>query len=536
MLAAVLLSQHRFGDAIAEANKAMAADPRDAWNYGAVGDGYMELGDYARAFEAFDRMGQLQPGPPAYARTAYALEIKGDLEGALEYMRRAADGTSPNDPESQAWHFTQVGDLLLQLGRVPQARLEYERADATFPGHPMAVVGLARVKMVDGDLKAARLMLQSQLAKTATPDLAGAVGDLSSAIGDATAADQYYQMAEQIERAAWGNGLRQPQVLARILSERPGRAAEAVALAEEAARSRADIFTMDTLAWAYFKNGQIAEARQGVSAGTAHRHARRPHPLSCGGDRVGERLLLRLVHPAPFVTALNGVLDQLLGFFVGLALDARVQIDVDDPGAERLEVRLLLIGAPQAVGAAQAFVRRVVLMQPLRGLHHVGAMSLQPLRGQFAGLFVELPLLELHRELQLLNPPLLPVDLADQDDHDDDKDGGEETRTVHSHCRPSSFKSAHCIQQSDCAEAGRAMPSVAYTDRVKGLRFVIGFLIVATVMSVAAMLLLYVVASQEPRVPSHATLVLSPSGDLPEVLPDSCSAAATSSPCAPTSS
>src|SRR6188474_2164150 len=81
MLAAVLLSQHRFADAIREANKTMAADPRDAWNYGAAGDGYMELGDYPRAFAAFDRMGQLQPGPPAYARTAYALEIKGDVEG-----------------------------------------------------------------------------------------------------------------------------------------------------------------------------------------------------------------------------------------------------------------------------------------------------------------------------------------------------------------------------------------------------------------------------------------------------------------------
>jgi len=278
MLAAVLLSQHRFGDAIAEANKAMAADPRDGWNYGAAGDGYMELGDYPRAFEAFDRMGQLQPGPPAYARTAYALEIKGDLEGALEYMRRAADGTSPNDPESQAWHYTQIGDLLSQLGRVSQARIEYERADATFPGHPMAVMGMARVKMIDGDLNAARLMLQSQLARTATPDLASAVGDLSSAIGDATAADQYYQMAEQIERAAWGNGLKQPQVLARILSERPGRAAEAVALAEEAARSRADIMTMDTLAWAYYKNGQIAEARnasrQALRTGTRNARIR----------------------------------------------------------------------------------------------------------------------------------------------------------------------------------------------------------------------------------------------------------------------
>jgi tetratricopeptide (TPR) repeat protein len=262
MLAAVLLSQHRFGDAIAEANKVMAIDPRDAWNYGAAGDGYMELGDYAHAFAAFDRMGQLQPGPAAYARTAYALEIKGDLDGALEYMRRAADGTSPNDAESQAWHYAQVGELLMQLGRAAEARREFEHADATFPGHPLAITGLARVKMIDGDLTAARLMLQTQLAKTPTPDLAIAVGELSEAIGEQSRADQYYQMAEQIERGAWGNGLKQPQVLAKLLAERPGRASEAVSLAEEAARGRVDIATMDTLAWAYFKNGRLPEAQR----------------------------------------------------------------------------------------------------------------------------------------------------------------------------------------------------------------------------------------------------------------------------------
>ena len=55
---------------------------------------------------------------------------------------------------------------------------------------------------------------------------------------------------------------------------------------------------------------------------------------------------------------------------------------------------------------------------------------------------------------------------------------------------------------------------------MKGVRFVVGFLLVATVLSVAAMLLLYVIVGQEPKVAAHSTLVLSPSGDLPEVVPD----------------
>lgn len=262
LLAAVLLSQHRFGEAIAEANRARAAEPNDAWNYGVIGDGYTELGDYARAFEAFDRMGRLMPGPAAYARTSYALEIKGDLAGALDYMRRAAEGTSPNDSESQAWHFTQIGDLLLQQGRVVEARLEFERAMATFPNHPFAVAGLARVKVVDGDLSAARLLLQSELAKTPTPDLAITIGDLSAALGDEAGAVSYFHMAEQIERAAWSIGARQPQSLARFLAEHDRNLAEAAALAEEAARVRRDIFTMDVLSYAYLKVGRLAEARR----------------------------------------------------------------------------------------------------------------------------------------------------------------------------------------------------------------------------------------------------------------------------------
>jgi tetratricopeptide (TPR) repeat protein len=278
MLAAVLLSQHRFGDAIAEAEKLRAVDPVDGWNYGVIADGYIELGNYERAFEALDRMGQLAPGPPAYARVAYALELKGDLDDALEYMRRAADGTSPNDPESLAWHFCQIGDLLLQLGRINEARTMFDRGHETFPDHPLVIAGRAKVKVIEGDLAGARLLLQRELASAPTSDLAMTIGDLSTSLGDTQVAQSYFKMAEQLERSVWAFGQRQPHVLARFFAEHNINADQAVALAEEAARTRHDIFTHDALAYAYLKAGRIDAAKR-ASVQSLRTGARDPRVL-----------------------------------------------------------------------------------------------------------------------------------------------------------------------------------------------------------------------------------------------------------------
>jgi protease-4 len=54
----------------------------------------------------------------------------------------------------------------------------------------------------------------------------------------------------------------------------------------------------------------------------------------------------------------------------------------------------------------------------------------------------------------------------------------------------------------------------------RGVKFVFGLLLIATLASVAAMLLMYLAVSAEPAVAARTTLVLRPSGDLPEVLPD----------------
>ena len=261
-LGSVLLSQHRFRDALAEAQRARSLDPSDAWNYGVIGDAQLELGNYDAAFAAFDRMGALKPGPAAYARVAYALELKGDLDGALDSMQMAADATSAHDAEAQAWHYAQLGNLWLQKGRAAAARREFERAAATFPDHPYAAWGLARIKMVEADYEGALQLLSRPFAHSPTPELAFVIGDLHRALGDEHRAEAMYVEGERLEREGWEREEPQPQALARFLAERGRKLSEAVALAERAAAGRRDIHTMDALAWAYFKAGRLRDAVQ----------------------------------------------------------------------------------------------------------------------------------------------------------------------------------------------------------------------------------------------------------------------------------
>ena len=146
MLGAVYVSQHRFEEAIAIAHRAIAVQQKDAWNYGTLGDAYLELGQYERAFDAFDTMVRLRPDAASYARVAYAHELQGQLSEALRLMRMAAEATSAHDPESLAWHHAQIGNILLKMGDVDGAAREFARADYLFPGHPDARDGRARIR------------------------------------------------------------------------------------------------------------------------------------------------------------------------------------------------------------------------------------------------------------------------------------------------------------------------------------------------------------------------------------------------------
>jgi len=261
MLGAVYLSQHRFREAIREAVRASAERPTDDWNYGVMGDGHLELGEYDQAFAAFQKMMDLRPTAGAYARAAYALELRGRVDAALDAMRLATDATPPADRESIAWHHAQLGDLYRQLEKPEQAALEYAWADHSFPNHPFAGRGMAELLDAQGDRPAAIAKLEALMKRSPAPDLAARLGDLYAAAGRDADASRAYALAE----AGWRFDAPHPAQLARFLADHERKLDEAVALAERTQAERHDIFTEDALAWCYFKSGRIPEAELAIT-------------------------------------------------------------------------------------------------------------------------------------------------------------------------------------------------------------------------------------------------------------------------------
>ncbi|HEY7290049.1 MAG TPA: tetratricopeptide repeat protein [Vicinamibacterales bacterium] len=265
MLGAIQLSQHRFREALETGTRARDERPDDPWNYGVMGDAQIELGEYESAFRSFDTMMSMRPGAAAYGRVAYARELQGDLAGALDAMQLAARATAAPDNEATAWYQAQIGELYLRLGNLDEADRAFRYAAFVYPNYPMAIVGQGKVRLARGDRDAALKIYLDELSRAPTLDLAARIGDVYATAGNAAESERYFQLAEDLA----GPPIAQTEAnLALFLADHDRKLTEAVTIAESVARVRRDIHTMDALAWAYFKTGQVSKAAQASAQAT----------------------------------------------------------------------------------------------------------------------------------------------------------------------------------------------------------------------------------------------------------------------------
>jgi tetratricopeptide (TPR) repeat protein len=258
--ALLLMNGHRFREARDAAQRIIARHPNGAATYGVLGDAEMEVGHYAAAEQAYQRMNDMRPNLASYTRASWMRWLLGDIEGAIDVGRRAVAAGSPRAPEELAWTAAQLGNLYLAVDDLEQAAQQYAAALQAFPGYPSARLGMGRVLEARGDLPGAIAHYRAAVQGSSITEHLAALAEALDAAGRAGEARE---VTAQLERAGRRSD---PRTLSLFYAGRDMEHDAAVALARrELGNREEDVYTQDALGWALLRAGQLDEA-QAMSA------------------------------------------------------------------------------------------------------------------------------------------------------------------------------------------------------------------------------------------------------------------------------
>ena len=146
----VYMSQHHFADGLSIAHKAQTVNPYNAYVYGLLVDGNVEMGYYDSAVTYADKMVSLRPDLTSYSRVSYLREIYGDYPGAISAMKMAVQAGGQGD-EYTEWTRYQLANLYEKTGDYKTADTLYNTSLSYRPTYAYGFVGLAKVALAAKD-------------------------------------------------------------------------------------------------------------------------------------------------------------------------------------------------------------------------------------------------------------------------------------------------------------------------------------------------------------------------------------------------
>ena len=221
--ASVLLSLHRFEEALIYGERALAYNSHHALTYGTLVDAHVELGNYQQAIEMADKMNAIRPDLRSYSRISYLREIHGDIEGAIQAMEMAIQAGYPGQ-EDAAWCRLTLGDLFLTYGRLEEARDQYSLALEERPSYPFALAGMAKVCQEEENYAQALVWLDSAI--TLIPEIGfyEQKADIYQILGDTTQvrqlASEMLEMLQEDEESGHSMNLEYAKVYEDFLQDR----------------------------------------------------------------------------------------------------------------------------------------------------------------------------------------------------------------------------------------------------------------------------------------------------------------------------
>jgi tetratricopeptide (TPR) repeat protein len=250
----ILDSLHKFKEAESVARE-LVTIRNEALDHGLLGDVLMEQGRLDEAVRSYQKMINLRPDLQSYTRVAHLRWLKGDLEGATEVMQIAVTAGSPREAEPAAWAYTRLASYELQAGDTEMAAKSVGIALQFAENYAAALLLRGRILLAQGKALAAIDSLQRAATLASLPEYQWILADALREAGKT-------QAAEEVESRLISSGaVNDPRTFALYLLTRGHRVQQALALAEQELNTRADIFTMDAVAWALKANGRLDQAR-----------------------------------------------------------------------------------------------------------------------------------------------------------------------------------------------------------------------------------------------------------------------------------
>lgn len=257
---ALHLAEHRYPEALAEAEALNKRVPDDNMLYGYVADAQIALGNYAAAEKAAQWMIDQHPvNAPGLQRGALLREILGFNGPALEWWNSALRITSSADAEERAWILVNRSRVHQRLGKPAEAEKDARHALELVPDYPPAVEALAAA-LVEQDRPGDAVPLLTARLKNG-PD-ASAQFHLAQALEAAGKPAEAGVAWEQFEKQATvcvDRPLNANHELIHYYATH-GQAAAAVELASQEAQGHPDIDTLAVYALALDAAGDHAAA------------------------------------------------------------------------------------------------------------------------------------------------------------------------------------------------------------------------------------------------------------------------------------
>lgn len=262
-LTAVYVAQHRFKEAIPYGRQTVETWPSDTQSYVFLSDAYYAIGDYERAAEVAQKMLAIKPDFYALSHSARGRYVRGDVAGAIRDLQQALTMATQDELSQQLapWVRVQLGSYYFGMGDLARAEQAYQQALATSPHYAPAIEHLAELRAVQKNFTAAIELYKTLLKRRPNLEWQAALAGIYAQIGRSAKAQRLRRQAEGAYRRALSQGrVDYYRHLARLYLDYNVNLAEALTLAQKDLDVRHDVYTYDTLAWAYYKNARYEEA------------------------------------------------------------------------------------------------------------------------------------------------------------------------------------------------------------------------------------------------------------------------------------